>query len=126
MTISVWWYHLSLHFQLNAEDDEGIPGAPVRARSPTGNEEDIMATELSEGFGPTLRTHRLAAERTLVDLAAHLGISPAYLHDIERGRRAPLSVERIQKAAQFLGCSERYFLRRRPRGIDRAWRSRRG
>lgn len=77
---------------------------PGNAPGPGGHYLMNTTTATRQGFGPTLRRFRLAAEMAGVELANHLEISPAYLHDIEHGRRAPLPLERVVKAAEFLGC----------------------
>lgn len=59
-------------------------------------------------FGPELRRLRRQRDVTLVDLAAAMGISAAYLCDVERGRRLPFSAERIAKLVAFLRAPEVY------------------
>lgn len=54
-------------------------------------------------FGELLRKERLAAQRTLREVAAWLGLSVPYLSDVEKGRRLPLRVEHVRKLAPFLG-----------------------
>lgn len=56
-------------------------------------------------FGELLRRLRENAQKTMGQVAAHLGISVAYLSDIERGNRAPLPAEKIRAAAAFLGVN---------------------
>src|SRR5690606_34136955 len=53
-------------------------------------------------FGETLRRCREQAKKTMGALARELGVSPAYLSDVERGNRPPLVEERLKKAARFL------------------------
>jgi transcriptional regulator with XRE-family HTH domain len=50
-----------------------------------------------------LRQLRQESEKTLGALARHLAVSVTYLSDVERDQRPPLSRERIQQTAQFLG-----------------------
>lgn len=56
-------------------------------------------------FGENLRRHRKAAGLSLRELATKLGISPAYLSDIERGNRAPFSGDKLTKVAEVLAES---------------------
>lgn len=53
-------------------------------------------------FGNFLRSKRKEAGRTLKDLARCLGISVAYLSDIERGNRAPLPTDQLERISKFL------------------------
>jgi transcriptional regulator with XRE-family HTH domain len=53
-------------------------------------------------FGKVLRQLREEAKVSMGTLARHLEISVAYLSDVERGNRAPLTNERILNAAEFL------------------------
>ncbi|MBX3465303.1 MAG: helix-turn-helix transcriptional regulator [Planctomycetes bacterium] len=53
-------------------------------------------------FGKTLRRCREQAKKTMGELARELAVSPAYLSDVERGRRPPLVEERLKRAARFL------------------------
>lgn len=58
-------------------------------------------------FGKALRAARLAAGKTLAELAAVLEHSVAYVSDVERGQRAPFpSDNTIRRAAQFLSTDE--------------------
>lgn len=54
-------------------------------------------------FGELLRKVRVDAQRSLGEVARHLGVSVVYLSDVERGRRGPLSLQKIIDAASFLG-----------------------
>jgi len=54
-------------------------------------------------FGPLLRDARAGKGVTLGALAAELGVSVPFLSDVELGRRAALSNERILAAAKALG-----------------------
>jgi transcriptional regulator with XRE-family HTH domain len=53
-------------------------------------------------FGRRLRAHRTKAKLSMGQLARHLGVSVAYVSDVERGRRAPLGFARIQRLASLL------------------------
>jgi len=53
-------------------------------------------------FGKLLRSLREAAGISMGALARHLEVSVTYLSDVERGTRAPLTSERIEKAANLL------------------------
>lgn len=55
-------------------------------------------------FGQALRAARLDAGQTQAQLAQALGLSAAYISDIEHQRRNPLSREDILKAAATLSC----------------------
>ena len=55
-------------------------------------------------FGQVLREVRINAGKTQGDIASLLGISVPYVSDIEHGKRNPLSRERIEQVAAFLGC----------------------
>ncbi|HEY1191895.1 MAG TPA: helix-turn-helix transcriptional regulator [Gemmata sp.] len=59
-------------------------------------------------FGEMLRRLRRDADLTLVDLAATLGVSVAYMSAIERGTRNPPSARDIQHLLVRLGCPERF------------------
>ena len=58
-------------------------------------------------FGPELRHARQAAERTLKDVADHMGWSIPYLSDIERGRRNPPATDHVRTIATYLSCEEK-------------------
>lgn len=61
-------------------------------------------------FGKVLRQVREEAKVSMGALARHLGVSVAYLSDVERGNRAPLTNERIFSAAEFLRIEESSLL----------------
>jgi transcriptional regulator with XRE-family HTH domain len=48
-----------------------------------------MRTPRKKSLGEFLRDSRVARDRSLRDVAKHLGISPSYLSDIENDRRVP-------------------------------------
>lgn len=56
-------------------------------------------------FGTLLRRLRTDAEKSMGELARHLKVSVTYVSDVELGRRAPLTREKILSAAEFLGAS---------------------
>jgi transcriptional regulator with XRE-family HTH domain len=53
-------------------------------------------------LGSVLRARREAARRTLSEIAAEAGLSPAHLSDVERGRKE-VSTERLVAVAHALG-----------------------
>jgi transcriptional regulator with XRE-family HTH domain len=55
-----------------------------------------------KAFGFLLRSIREEEGKSMSALARHLDVSPAYLSEVEQGRRAPLTRENIRKAAAFL------------------------
>lgn len=62
-------------------------------------------------FGPLLRGLRSKAGKTMADVAEHLGVSVAYISDVERGNRAPLTNDRIIAVADFLGIDRSDLLK---------------
>ncbi len=54
-------------------------------------------------FGYTLRTIRTAAGMSLRRLAKHVGVSPAYLSQVERGTLPPPTLPRLRDIAKALG-----------------------
>jgi transcriptional regulator with XRE-family HTH domain len=58
--------------------------------------------QASGHFGAALRKMREDKGMLLRNLAAHLKVSLPYLSDVERGRREPLSNDRIMSAALML------------------------
>jgi transcriptional regulator with XRE-family HTH domain len=54
---------------------------------------------------------RVQADRSLGDLARHLGLSIVYLSDIERDRRGALGPIKILEASEFLETSPDLLLR---------------
>lgn len=59
--------------------------------------------EVPKGFGETIREMREAQSLGLRAAAERLGISPAYLSRIERGKERPPKPELIKKIARLLG-----------------------
>ena len=59
---------------------------------------------MKKSFGEVIRELRTAQEIGLRELAQKIGISPAYLSRIERGRELPPKDETIKKLAKFLAA----------------------
>lgn len=57
-------------------------------------------------FGAYLRAARTDAGLSLRALAARVGVSAPYLHDVEAGRRGPVAVARWPALAKALGVTE--------------------
>lgn len=57
-------------------------------------------------FGNFVREKRLAKKINLRTLAKEIGIVPAYMSDIEKGRRYPPAKEKIFKIAEVLTLTE--------------------
>src|SRR5690348_3853299 len=55
-----------------------------------------------EALGSVLRSRRAAAGRTLSQIAAEAGLSPAHLSEVERGRKE-VSTEKLLAVAHALG-----------------------
>ena len=53
-------------------------------------------------FGRLLRQARSQAERSMGELARHLGVSVVYVSDVENGNRPPFTKERVLSAAEYL------------------------
>ena len=60
------------------------------------------AFDVRRTLGSVLRTRREAARRTLSEIAAEAGLSPAHLSEVERGRKE-ISTERLVAVAHALG-----------------------
>ncbi len=60
------------------------------------------AAAVRAAFGAVLRTRREAVGRTLSEIAAEAGLSPAHLSEVERGRKE-ISTERLIAVAHALG-----------------------
>lgn len=59
---------------------------------------------MTHGFGQRLRSHRLAAKKTLQQVADACGCTKAYLSQVERtDHEGRISAERAYAIAQFLG-----------------------
>src|SRR6267143_6125267 len=61
------------------------------------------ATTVRQALGSVLRGRREATRRTLTEVAAEAGLSPAHLSEVERGRKA-ISTERLLAVAHALGA----------------------
>jgi transcriptional regulator with XRE-family HTH domain len=59
------------------------------------------ARAVRQALGSVLRSRRLAAGRTLSEIAAEAGLSPAHLSEVERGRKE-VSTERLLAVAHAL------------------------
>src|SRR6266704_5295145 len=59
------------------------------------------ASTIRQVLGSVLRSRRLAAGRTLSEVAAEAGLSPAHLSEVERGRKE-VSTERLLAVAHAL------------------------
>ena len=57
-------------------------------------------------FGAYSREKRTARDMTLRKLASELGIAPAYMSDIEKGRRYPPDREKLYDMARILELTE--------------------
>jgi transcriptional regulator with XRE-family HTH domain len=60
------------------------------------------ASEIRRALGAVLRVRREATRRTLSEIAAEAGLSPAHLSEVERGRKE-VSTERLVAVAHALG-----------------------
>jgi transcriptional regulator with XRE-family HTH domain len=60
------------------------------------------AAAVRRALGAILRQRREAAHRTLTEVAAEAGLSPAHLSEVERGRKE-VSTERLLAVAHALG-----------------------
>ncbi len=60
-------------------------------------------------FGPTIRLLRQAKGISLREMARKLGVSPAFLSQIEAGRQHKIPKARIVQVAEMLGVSEAYL-----------------
>jgi transcriptional regulator with XRE-family HTH domain len=61
------------------------------------------AAMVRRALGAVLRGRREAARRTLTEVAAEAGLSPAHLSEVERGRKE-VSTERLLAVAHALGA----------------------
>jgi transcriptional regulator with XRE-family HTH domain len=60
------------------------------------------ARTIRSALGSILRSRREATRRTLSEIAAEAGLSPAHLSEVERGRKE-ISTERLLAVAHALG-----------------------
>src|SRR6266702_6931895 len=61
------------------------------------------ARAVRDALGAVLRGRREAARRTLTEVAAEAGLSPAHLSEVDRGRKE-VSTERLLAVAHALGA----------------------
>ena len=61
------------------------------------------ARQVRSALGAVLRQRREASRRTLTEVAAEAGLSPAHLSEVERGRKE-VSTERLLAVAHALGA----------------------
>jgi transcriptional regulator with XRE-family HTH domain len=59
---------------------------------------------MEKTFGRLLRSLREKAGKSMGDLARHLDVTVVYVSDVEKDRRAPLTLPRIMAVAEFLDC----------------------
>ena len=57
-------------------------------------------------FGDYIAGKRLAAKITLREMAKRLDVSAPYLSDVEKGRRKPLSMEKMEIYSAVVGLTE--------------------
>jgi transcriptional regulator with XRE-family HTH domain len=74
---------------------------------------------ISAMLGAILRRDRETAERTLADVAEAAALSPAYLSEVERGRKE-ISTEKLIQVARTLGVSVAAIYRELAGGLDGA------
>ena len=65
---------------------------------------------MAKSFGKLLRESRKAANKTMGDVARVIGLSVAYVSDVELGNRSPFTSSRITQIATFLGVDARPLL----------------
>ena len=61
-------------------------------------------------FGELIQKYRIDADQTLDSVADVLGVSPAYLSEVELGRKPPLRRSRIEKLAKLYGVDSETLL----------------
>lgn len=66
----------------------------------------VMEGFMKSQFGEFIRTKRTEKKMTLRKFASELGIVPAYMSDIEKGRRNPPDRDKLEKIAEILQLSE--------------------
>jgi transcriptional regulator with XRE-family HTH domain len=74
---------------------------------------------ISAMLGAILRREREADSRTLAEVAEAAGLSPAYLSEVERGRK-DVSTDRLIAVARTLGISVATIYRELASGLDGA------
>ena len=63
-------------------------------------------TNQERSFGEVLHLLREKKDVTLRELARKINVSAPFLSDVEKGRRAPLTAERLEAAAQALNLDK--------------------
>ena len=63
-------------------------------------------TNQERSFGEVLHLLREKKDVTLRELARKINVSAPFLSDVEKGRRAPLTAERLEAAAQALNLNK--------------------
>ena len=61
-----------------------------------------MSSSISEKFGWFVRQRREAKEISLRQMAKGIGVSPAYLSQVERGQSAPPTEDKVKAIAEIL------------------------
>jgi len=57
-------------------------------------------------YGSELRRLRIGERYSLTAVARELGVSTAYLSEVELGRKSPMSDRKTMDALMFLGCED--------------------
>jgi hypothetical protein len=70
---------------------------------------DATMKKTTTQFGTVLKAARRKTGKRLGDDPDAVGVTAAYLSDVERGNRLPLAPDRISRAAQFLDLDENYL-----------------
>ena len=66
----------------------------------------MATTKGYENFGSFLQSKREERNITLREMSRKLSVSAPFLSDVEKGRTAPLTKERLEKVAQILDLTE--------------------
>ncbi len=66
----------------------------------------MATTKGYENFGSFLQAKREERNITLREMSRKLSVSAPFLSDVEKGRTAPLTKERLEKVAQILDLTE--------------------
>lgn len=67
--------------------------------------------QYTDVFGVALRDARTRAGKSQGDVAKFLSVSVTYLSDVENGRRAPLTRERLMQVARYLDVDAAFLLK---------------
>ncbi len=65
-----------------------------------------MMSEQYQSFGEFIQKRREARQITLRGMAETLKVSAPYLSDIEKGRRNPPEMDKLERMAQVLSLTE--------------------